>query len=111
MGLYNLVTDTTAANLNSFLQHYNINSALGITIQATLENLQLELGVKGCPLHSDYDTWNGLATNSWIKALWEKIDKLRIKLEVVYKSIPLPREKNMYASWKYSWRQESKETC
>ena len=72
MGLYNLVTKTTAANLNSFLQHYNTNSALGTTIQATLENLQLELGVRGFPLHYDYDIWSVLATNSWIKSLWEK---------------------------------------
>ena len=53
MGLYDLVIETTSATLNSFLQHYNTNSALGITLSATLENLQLELGVQGCPLHYD----------------------------------------------------------
>ena len=46
MGLYNLVTETTSATLNSFLQHYNTDSALGITLSATLENLQLKLGVQ-----------------------------------------------------------------
>ena len=94
MGLYNLVTETTSANINSFLQHYNTDSALGITLSTTLENLQLELRVRLCPLHYNYDTCSGLTTNSWIKSPWEKIDKLGIKLELEYKSIPLPREKD-----------------
>ena len=34
MGLYNLMTETTAANLNVFLQYYNTDSALGITINS-----------------------------------------------------------------------------
>ena len=69
MGLHNLVTETASATLNSFLQHYNTDSALGITLSTTLENLQLKLGVQGCPLHYDYDTWSILATDSWIKSL------------------------------------------
>ena len=64
MGLFNLVTETTAATLNSFLQHYNTNSALVTTLSVTLENLLLKLGVQGCPLHYNYNTWGGLATNS-----------------------------------------------
>ena len=56
MGLHNLVIETASATLNSFLQHYNTDLALGITLSVTLENLQLELGVQGCPLHYDYDT-------------------------------------------------------
>ena len=64
MGLCNLVTENEAANLNSFLQRYNTESALGITLSTTLENLELELRVRVCPLHYDYDTWSGLTTNS-----------------------------------------------
>ena len=69
MGLHNIVTETASATLNSFLQHYNTNSALGITLSVTLENLQLKLGVQGCPLHYDYNTWSVLATESWIESL------------------------------------------
>ena len=95
MGLYNLVIETITENLNLLLQHYNTDSVLGITITTTLDNLQFELGIRGCPLNYDYDTWSGLATNSWIKSLWEKVDKLGIKLELEYKSILLPREKDV----------------
>ena len=80
MGLYNIVTEITATSLNSFLQHSNTNLALGTTLQATLKNLQLELGIRGCPLHYNYNIWDGLATNSWIKSLQEKNGKLGIKI-------------------------------
>ena len=74
MGLFDLTTETTAATINSLLQHYGTDSPVGITLQATMKNLQIELGVSGCPLNYDYNTWAHLATNSWIKSLWEKVD-------------------------------------
>ena len=55
MGLYDATTETTAANLISFLQHY---------IPTTLENIQLQLGVRKCSLHYDYNIRSGLATVS-----------------------------------------------
>ena len=39
MSIYNLMTETTVANLISFLQHYDVDSALGIMLTTTLENL------------------------------------------------------------------------
>ena len=39
MGLYSVTTEATAATINTFLQHYGTESPVGITIQATLENL------------------------------------------------------------------------
>ena len=92
-GLNNLVTETTAANINSFLQHYDIDSALGITLSATLGNLQLELGVRGCPPHYDYNTWSRLATNSWIKSLWEKNQQARDQARGGIQEHPAPMEK------------------
>jgi len=92
MGLYDLPTETTIATLNSFLQHYGTGSSLGVTLQASLENLQMELGVANCPFDYDYDTWHHLATESWVKALWEKIDTMGIDLELEYTSLPPPRQ-------------------
>ena len=92
MELFDLTTETTAATLNSFLQHYGSNTNIGITLLAALEYLQLEIGVDDCPFHYDFDTWGHLATDSWVKALWEKVDKLGITLLLEYTSIPKPRE-------------------
>ncbi len=82
MGLFNLPTETTIATLNSFLQHYGTILSLGITLLALMEHLQMELGVQDCPFNYDYDTWQHLETESWVKALWEKIDNMGINLEL-----------------------------
>ena len=66
MSLFDLTTKTTAATINSLLQHYGTNSPVGIILQTTMENLQIELGVRGCPLDYNYNMWVHLATNSWI---------------------------------------------
>ena len=60
MGIFYLTTETTAATLNSFLQHYHSDMVLGGTISSTLCNLQLEMGVKDCPLKYDYEIWEHL---------------------------------------------------
>ena len=44
MGLFDLTTEATAVTINSLLQHYGTESPVGITLQAILENLQIELG-------------------------------------------------------------------
>ena len=80
--LFDLTTETTAANLSMFLQHYDTKSALGITLKAAMEHLQLELGVPDCPLQYDFEVWGHLATDSWVKALWEKIDRFGIVLTI-----------------------------
>ena len=56
--------------------------------------MQLELGVSRCPFEYDYDTWNRLVTNSWVKSLWEQIWNYNIQLEVDYKPLTMPREYN-----------------
>ena len=92
MGLFDLTTETTIATLNSFLQHYGTSSSFGITLLASMEHLQMELGVQECPFNYEYDTWQHLATDSWVKALWEKIDNMGINLELEYESLVPPQE-------------------
>ena len=50
MGLFSLPLEATVSSVNLLLQHYGTSTALGVTLAACLENLQVELGVKGCPL-------------------------------------------------------------
>ena len=92
MGLYDITTETTAATINSFLQHYNMPTSLGVTLQACLENLQIELGVPDNPLMYDFTIWGALATDSWIKALWEKIHAFQVEINMDYKKIQRPRD-------------------
>ena len=78
------------------LQHYGTESPLGLYLTATLENLQLELGVRRCPFEYDFQKWGELATDSWIKALWEKISVLHLEVDIDYKALPLPRENDRF---------------
>ena len=67
---------------------------MGFYIKYTLEDLQIELGVSKCPLLYDYEIWGDLATNSWIKALWERIHRYKIKVDLDYDALPMPRERD-----------------
>ena len=67
MGLYGLTTETLTATLNLFLQHYNMTTALWITLTTSLESLQLQLVLSKCPLLYDYNTWSRFTTDSWVK--------------------------------------------
>ena len=94
MGLHSLPVEATVGSINAFLQHYGTETPLGLYLKASLENLQLDLGVSRCPLEYDYDIWSGLATNSWVKALWERIHKFKIKIDLDYEALPMPRERD-----------------
>jgi len=89
--LKSLSSEATAEALNMFLQHYGTDSTLGVYLTATLENLQLELGVTGCPLTYDYSIWEHLATDSWIKSVWERIFHFGIDLQLGYTVLAMPR--------------------
>ncbi|KAL7459566.1 hypothetical protein ACHAWC_011573 [Mediolabrus comicus] len=94
MGLFDLPIETAAATISSFLQHYETNSALGHNLKAAMEHLQVEIGVSDCPFNYDYSVWGILATESWPKALWEKLDNMGIIIDIKYHSIPAPRRKD-----------------
>ena len=59
-----------------------MSTSIGVTLQACLENLQLELGVPDNPLLYDFSIWGVLATDSWIKSLWEKIQAYEIDIDM-----------------------------
>ncbi len=53
--------------------------------------MQIKIGVPNCPLDYDYKVWGPLATDSWVKSLWEKIDDFNINVELNYTVIKPPR--------------------
>ena len=71
MELNSLPVETKVAQINCLLQHYGTTTALGTTLSAAIEHLQVEIGVTGCPLTYDYKKYSCLATNTWTKSLWE----------------------------------------
>ena len=91
MELINLPTETTAAQVNCQLQHYGRDTALGDTLTAALEHLQLEIGVEGCPLNYSFDKYGRLATNTWAKSLWEKVKAMMLEIPLDYEGLRRPR--------------------
>ena len=87
MEMLNLPMETTAAQINCLLQDYGTNTALGDTMAATMEHLQLEIGVEGCPLDYSFEKYGSLATNTWAKSLLEKIQVYKIEILLDYKGL------------------------
>ena len=79
MELLNLLMETMVAQINCLLQHYGTNIALGDTMTAAMEHLQLKIGMERCPLDYRFKKYGSLATNTWEKSLWEKVQAYKIK--------------------------------
>ena len=57
------------AQINKLLMHLGTRSSIGITMQASLELLILELGVSNQPSLEDYNSSNKWVTHSWLKTI------------------------------------------
>jgi hypothetical protein len=53
------------------LQHYHTGTTLSDKITASIEALQLEIGSRGNPLNEDFLERGLLATDCWVKVVWE----------------------------------------
>ena len=50
IGLRKLLSEVVISRLNLFLQHYDTPSTLGHKLHISLQHMQLEAGMAGCPL-------------------------------------------------------------
>ena len=68
--------------VNKLLIHYGCNSGVGIEMQISMELLATELGISSQPLQESYGKFGKHITNTWIKTVWEKVDKFNVKIEI-----------------------------
>ena len=92
IGLFHLPVEQTIGWINMFIQHFGLDSVLAGKFQASLEALQLEIGCTGCPLSEDFELLGDLATECWMKSLWERLHHYGIHMEVDWKEMMGPRE-------------------
>jgi hypothetical protein len=71
IGLYNLAVEQFIAWMEILLQHYGAGFTTSKKLRASLEALQLEIGCAGNPLSKEYAVLGLLATEGWVKAVWE----------------------------------------
>jgi hypothetical protein len=74
------------AQLTKLLVHYGCRSGLGIQMQVSMETLLIELGLSTQPLQESFVTFGKWVTNTWLKSIWEKVDRFNITIEIA----PLP---------------------
>jgi hypothetical protein len=91
IGMLDLAVEHTICMINIFVQHYGTGTTIALKFRACLETLQLELGCLGNPLTEDYGRYSDLATDSWVKSLWQRLHHFRFSLHIEYDTLPLPR--------------------
>ncbi len=54
----------------------------------------MEIGCTGNPLEEDYEKYNCLATDSWVKSFWERLYYYWFHIHLDYANLPLPQQNN-----------------
>lgn len=73
VGLWNFTIEQCTAWMEAILQHYGTGSTISKKMIASLEALQLKIGSSKNPLLEDYKLRGSLATECWMKAIWERL--------------------------------------
>jgi hypothetical protein len=81
---------------NKLLMHYGCQTAVGKLMQTSYSLLFLELGLSFHPLQESYDWFKGLVTHSWVKMLWEKLSKFKVRAVVANIQSTLPRNGDQF---------------
>jgi hypothetical protein len=67
---------------NKLLTHYGCCTALGTKLQTSIELLLVELGMTFQPLQLSYANFGIMVTISWLKRVWEKLDRFKFAVMV-----------------------------
>jgi hypothetical protein len=90
-GLPHLGVEALIAMANKLLMHFRSKTALGNLLRTSYSLLLLKLGVSFQPLQSSYQQFSFLATHTWMKMLWEKLDMFNITIQTAQSSLKFPR--------------------
>ena len=84
------------AQVAKLLTHYGCRSGVGIQLQVSMELLIIELGLSAQPLQEPFEKYGKRVTHSWIKSIWEKVSKYKVRVELGPLSIDPPRERDRW---------------
>jgi hypothetical protein len=74
------------AQITKLLVHYGCQSGIGIEMQVSMELFLTELGISAQLLQESYVRYGKWIMGTWLKSIWEKVDKFHITVEIA----PLP---------------------
>ena len=92
VGLPHLGIEALIAMLIKLLMHYGCQMATGRFMQVSDSLLFVELGLLFHPLQVPYTQFESLATHSWMKMLWEKLSRFKVRAVVANFNTAIPRE-------------------
>ena len=67
---------------NKLLMHYGCRTALGTELQISIGLLLVELGMSFQPFLLSYANFGHMVTTSWLKRVWEKLDRFKFLVTV-----------------------------
>jgi hypothetical protein len=90
-GLPHPGVEALIAMTNKLLMHYRCRLALGDFMKTSYSYLTLELGVSFQPLQALHSRFSFLAMHSWMRMLWEKVDKFGVIIKAARGPLAFPQ--------------------
>ena len=94
---------------NKLLMHFGCKTALGNLLRMSYSLLLLKLGVSFQPLQSSYQQFSFLATHTWMKMLWEKLDMFNITIQMAQSPLKFPQRGDKFLMLVFIERGHSRE--
>jgi hypothetical protein len=77
---------------NKLLMHYGCHTALGTKLQTSIKLLLMELGITFQPLLLSYTNFGNMVIISWLKQVWEKLNKFKFVVTIHNLRLMYPQE-------------------
>jgi hypothetical protein len=95
---------------NKLLIHFGCRTALGTFLRTAYSFLLLEIGISFQPLQSLYQQFSFLAMHTWMKMLWEKLDKFGIIVQTADTSFQFPQGGDKFLMLVFMEQSHSRDT-
>jgi hypothetical protein len=79
------------AEITKLLIHYGCQSGIGLQMAVSMELLITELGMLSQSLGESFLKYGKWVTHSWLRSLWEKVDKFNATIKIAPIPIDPPR--------------------
>ncbi len=88
MGCPHPGVECLVVQITKLLIHFGFRSGISLEMSVLMELLITELGLSSQPLSKLFRKYGTWVTDTWLRSLWEKLDKFNITMEIA----PLPMD-------------------
>ena len=91
-----LYTYQGSAHLDMLVSHWDEISATGKLLKASMQILQVEVGLPGNPLNKSFEVWQETVTPCWLSSTWEFMSQYKINIDLTLEEIPTRRTNDRF---------------